>query len=100
MTAAQKALSALSLAKRAGKLVTGFDAVMKSARKGETGLVVISCGASEKTKKEAEFYCARAGVRLLEAPFSLEDAQQVFQKRIGVFGLTDPGFQNMLEQLC
>lgn len=90
-----KELSALALARRAGKLVMGFDAVMKSARTGETVLVVLSDALSPKTRKEACFYCEKYHVPVLDASFALEEAEQVLGKRAGVFGLTDKGFRNL-----
>lgn len=92
-----KTLSALALAKRAGKLVMGFDAVMESVRKGETVLVVLASGLSPKTVKEAEFYCGRSGVPLLTADIPLEEAGYVLGKRSGVFGVADKGFRKLLE---
>ena len=92
-----KALSALALARRAGKLVMGFDAVIKSAQKGETVLVVLAAGLSPKTVKEAEFHCGKCRVGTVTAEFSLEEAEVVLGKRCGVFGVTDRGFQKLLE---
>ena len=94
---ADKTLSALALARRAGKLIMGFDAVMESARMGETVLVVLSCGLSPKTVKEASFHCGRFGVPFLTADVSLEEAEHVLGKRAGVFGVADDGFRTLLE---
>lgn len=92
-----KVLSALALAKRAGKLVTGFDAVMKSARKRETVLVILAAGLSPKTVKEAEFHCARIKVPAVLAEIGLDEAETVLGKRAGVFGVTDAGFRRLIE---
>jgi len=48
---ANRALSRLGLAMRAGKLVTGDEAVMKAVRSGEAKLVVLARDASENTGK-------------------------------------------------
>lgn len=95
----ERALSGLALAKRAGKLVVGFDAAMKTARKGEAALVVLSKSLSPKTQKEAHFYCEKYGVALYEAGFALEDAERVLGKHAGVFALTDKGFRNLFDRL-
>ena len=92
-----KALSALALAKRAGKLVIGFDAVMKAAQKGETVLVVLTSGLSPKTVKEAGFRCERLNTTVLTADISLDEAEYVLGKRAGVFGITDKGFRRLLK---
>lgn len=92
-----RALAALALAKRAGKLVTGFDAVMKSVQKKETVLVVLASDLSLKTKKEAAFRCERLNAATLTADISLDEAEYVLGKRSGVFGITDKGFRKLLE---
>ncbi len=92
-----KALSALALAKRAGKLVMGFDAVMKSAQKGETVLVVLASGLSPKTAKEAWFRCERLNAVVLTADISLDETEYVLGKRAGIFGITDKGFRKLVE---
>jgi len=93
-----KLLSALALARRARKLVIGFDAVIDSAKKRETLLVLISTELSPKTAKEAAFHCERLGVPLLTAPISLDEALKVLGKHSGVFGVTDQGFCRLLEK--
>ena len=92
-----KALSGLALAKRAGKLVMGFDAVMDSAKRGETKLVALSTELSPKTQKEAAYYCERYGTALIRITLPLEDAKSVLGKRSGVFGITDEGFRRLLQ---
>ena len=95
----ERALSGLALARRAGKLAMGFDAAMKTARKGDAAFVVLSDALSPKTKKEAHFYCEKYGVVFYEAGFTLEEAERVLGKRAGVFALTDRGFRNLFERL-
>jgi ribosomal protein L7Ae-like RNA K-turn-binding protein len=90
-------LSALALARRAGKLVMGFDAVMKSVQKGETSLVVLASGLSPKTVKEAEFRSKRLNAVVLTADISLDEAEYVLGKRAGIFGITDKGFRRLVE---
>ncbi len=92
-----KALSALALARRAGKLVIGFDAVMKSVQKRETVLVVLAEDLSSKTAKEARFFCEKYGAEAVQRAVSLHDAETVLGKRAGVFGITDRGFQRLLK---
>ena len=91
-----KTLFALSLARRAGKLVMGFDAVMESAEKGETLLVVVSSSLSPKTQKEAAFRCERCQTEIISADLPLEEAEAVLGKRSGIFGVTDEGFRDLL----
>ena len=47
-----KALSYLGLAMRAGKIVTGDEAVLKAVRSSEAKLVVLAGDASDNTQKK------------------------------------------------
>lgn len=47
-----KTLSYLGLAMRAGKIVTGDEAVLKAVRSSEARLVVLAGDASDNTQKE------------------------------------------------
>lgn len=48
-----KALSYLGLAMRAGKIVTGDEAVLKAVRSSEAKLVVLAGDASDNTQKSS-----------------------------------------------
>lgn len=89
-------LSALSLARRAGKLTMGFDAVMKSAAMGEAFAVVVSSSASEKTRKEAAFRCEMYDVPLYEAGFTMDEAERMLGKHAGIFSLSDENFLRLV----
>ena len=46
-----RALSALGLARRAGKLNWGFDTAVEAMRSGACGVVILAADLSDKTKK-------------------------------------------------
>lgn len=91
-------LMALALAKRAGKLTAGFDAVMKAAAAGEAKAVVASRELSPKTLKEAAFQCGRYQVPLLQAGFSLEQAERVLGKRAGIYSVNDEQLVRLVQK--
>lgn len=62
-----KALSALGMAMRAGKLATGDEIVLKAIRAGKAKLVVLAGDASNNTKKKFNDKCASYQVSLVEA---------------------------------
>ena len=49
-------LFALSLCRKAGALVTGFDAVKESVFKGKAQLVLCACDASPGTARRAQSF--------------------------------------------
>ena len=52
-----KAVFALSLCRKAGALVTGFDAVKESVYKGKAALVLCAQDASEGTQARVRRFC-------------------------------------------
>lgn len=55
-----KCYGMLGIATKAGKLVSGTDAVVDSLKKKQAKLVIVAEDASDKTKKEINFLCSKA----------------------------------------
>lgn len=90
--------SVISLANKAGKLVTGEDAVRNSIRNGKLKLAIVSVDASDNTKKRisnsAAFY---------NTSFIIWGMKEDFGRSIGksarsVLGITDENFSNSLKE--
>lgn len=91
-----KALSRLGLARRAGKLVTGEEGVLKAIRSGQARLVILSADASENTRKKTADKCTSYGIPLLTG-FSRQELGGAVGKHEGVmFAITDQGFADMI----
>ena len=93
-----KAYSIISLASKAGKLVTGEDAVRNSIRGGKVKLAIVSEDASDNTKKRignsADFY---------KVSFIIWGMKEEFGKSVGksarsVLGITDENFSKSLKK--
>lgn len=84
-------LSTICLCRRADKLVIGFDAVLGEIGSPRFGGVIIAADVSAKTEKEVRFHAQRYGKEVLKAAFSMDEAQDVIGKRVGVFLITDEG---------
>ena len=86
-------LGTIGLCRRAGKLITGFDAVTAEVRAPGTKAagVLLASDLSEKTKKEIRFECGKKGVPVNEIPETLDDLKQVTGKRTGVLAVLDDG---------
>ncbi|MEG1863321.1 MAG: ribosomal L7Ae/L30e/S12e/Gadd45 family protein [Oscillospiraceae bacterium] len=52
-----KLLFAISLAKKSGKLINGFDSVKAAVLDGSAHLVIITQDTSEKTIKRVKYFC-------------------------------------------
>ena len=84
-------LSTISLCRRAGKLVIGFDAVIDGMSPKNFGGVILAADVSAKTEKEVRFHAERQKKEVVCAAFSMDEARDVLGKRAGVFLVTDEG---------
>lgn len=86
---------ALSLCRKAGALVTGFDAVKESVYKGEAQLVLCAGDLSAGTRSRVEAFCD-GFVPALPLGRTQTEVAHVLKKPAGVFAVTDPE----LAKLC
>ena len=89
-------ISTLSLARRAGKLILGFDKVAEAMRSGEVRGVFYSTDLSEKSRKELCFTAQKHQMEPLPLAVTMEHA---CGKRSGVIALSDQGFAKKLCEL-
>lgn len=96
--AAENRLTAsLTMCRKAGKLLLGFDAVKEAAAQGSVRLVLLASDASAKTEKEARFFAGSLPVRKL--PLDMDALKLYFRKRTAVFGVCEDGFAAKLMTL-
>lgn len=93
----EKVISALSLSKKAGKLILGFDVVKESVQNKTAKLVVLASDVSFKTKKEMDFICSGQEVKRVTIPLKMDEIWYVVGKRAGVIAVTDNGFADMID---
>lgn len=96
MTMANKVLSRLGLAMRAGKLVSGEEVVLKALRSREAKLVLLAGDASDNTIKKITDKCKSYGVPLLIGFTRFELGSAVGKPERVLFAVTDRGFADML----
>lgn len=88
----------LSLCKRAGKLILGFDVVKKSMQDQTAELVVIAKDLSQKTRKEIEYLSEQLDVPVLAIDFTLDELWYLIGKRVGVMSITDYGLSEKIKK--
>lgn len=86
---------ALSLCRKAGALVTGFDAVKESVQKDKAYLVLCAGDVSDGTRRRVHTFCEDL-IELVELPQTQFALSQISKKPTGVFAVTDPE----LAKLC
>ncbi len=83
-----KLYNALSLAKRAGALTVGFDAVCEAVQKKEAALVLLAQDTSEGTTKRVHRTC-QDYCEVLFLPYKQEQIFNITKKQIGVMAITN-----------
>ena len=87
-----KLLSMLGLARRAGKLESGFDAAVIAAREGKAALLLAARDISEKTFQNLRYEAEKAGIPVVRRPADIEETSRACGRKAGVHALTDRGF--------
>ena len=91
-------LSSLGLARRAGKLVFGFETVKTAMQKGEAEVIFCASDISEKTAKEISFLSERMETELVKTAYDMKTLGASIGKMTGIICITDEGFAQMLIQ--
>lgn len=95
----EKILSLLGFAKKAGKLVTGNNAVLRSILYGDAEVVIVTENAGDSVKKKFGRLCKENGIE-----FFILGSQEDFERATGeqnkvIYSVVDAGFKNKLVQL-
>lgn len=90
-----KLLSAVSLARRSGNLIFGFDAVCEAAKGGQAFLVLLAQDASQGTQKRVRRAC-EPHCPVLSTHLQQEDIARITHKPAGVLAVLDKD----LAKLC
>lgn len=92
----------LGMARRAGKLTAGFDAVAALIGRGKAAAVMTAADLSEKTNKELRFAAQDRPGLFLPLPLRKEEigAALGLKKPVGVLALEDEGFAASLRKLA
>lgn len=94
-----KALSYLGLAMRAGKIVTGDEAVLKAVRSSEAKLVVLAGDASDNTQKKFRDKCGTYDIPLVIAFHRDSLGASIGKDHRVVLAVTDKGFAEMISRV-
>ncbi len=79
---------ALSLCRKAGALVMGFEAVKESALNHTAQLVLCASDVSDGTRRRVNNFCERAGTPCAVLNKAQADLLPVTKKCVGVFAVT------------
>lgn len=102
MNSQNKTVNLLMIARKAGKLMLGFDMVSEALKTGKATAVIFSGDASERTKKEVLFLMKRMGISIpcyTLTEYTKESLGHFLGKMTAVLAVCDEGFSNQIEKL-
>lgn len=88
--------SLLGLARRAGKVVSGEETVLRAIREQKARVVIMSADASDRTKKTVNDKCNFYKVPIFEASERVTLGQAIGQPPRVLIAVTDSGFAGKL----
>ena len=95
-----KILGIIGLCKKAGKLVFGFDAVLRAVLKKKSGTILISCDFSVKSlnniKEKLNNFNAQI---IILKDITMQDIYCVLKNKTGVILIQDEGFACAVRKL-
>ena len=91
----------LGFATRAGKTIVGTDLACRAMPSGKVKLLIVSCGASDSTKKKLTVKSDFYGLKALIADIDTEELGRVVGKRsaVAAVALTDKMFAGEILKL-
>ncbi len=95
----RRTFNLLGICLRAGKAVKGFDSAVEAAKNGTAHCILTAADASVKTKKEAEYYCGKYGIKYFDTELSKTEMGRLCGKDTGVLAVTDKGFSDGFEKI-
>lgn len=91
----------LGLSRRAGRLIWGYDAVLKAVASGEAKLVVLAEDTAPHTAKRIEQACETAGIDRYMLPFGKEMlGRAIGRADTAVAAVSDDGFSEGIRKYC
>lgn len=92
-----KILSYISLAKKSGNLLTGFESVKACIINKKTCIVFTSYDLSNKSRKEISYVALKYETKLVNlSDISMDDLYWITSKRAGIFSIIDLGLASAI----
>lgn len=92
-------LSLMGVAKKAGKITVGHDAVSDSIKKHKSELVIIASDLSSRSKQDMEQLTKKNRVKLSEVKIKMNDMYKAVGNRTGIVSINDKGFAKKMTDI-
>lgn len=99
MNSQQKAINLLTMCRKSGRVIMGFDAVKEAAIEKGVSCVIVADNISLKTLKEVKFFCSNTGTKIIKIGIGSDDVFDALGKEAVVMAIADYGFAKRFEEL-
>ena len=96
----QKLTGILSICRKAGKLVLGFDPMKEALEKKQVSGVLTTADISPKTYKEVCYFCQKKKIPVCPVPLTMFQLGSAVGRKAAVAAVLDKGFFDRISQLC
>lgn len=94
-----KVYGLLGLAARARKVVSGTDACIQEIKKNGIKLLIVAEDASEKTKKNFQFYCKNSGIPIYIFGNIEELSKTIGKSNKAIIGIKEENFSKEIVRI-
>jgi len=95
----KKLLLFLGLARKAGKLILGHDAVLNFILKNKGSLVLVSSDVSERSFKKIKEVCDLNKIEIINLEVNMDDILKNLGKRAGIMAVINSNFISKIKNL-
>lgn len=88
----KKLIDLLTVCRKAGRMVMGFDAAKEAVLNGKAGSVLLAEDISPKTEKEIRFFAGKNSIPAAKTGCTQNDFYIGIGKKVGVIAVCDDGF--------
>lgn len=99
MNSQQKVINILTICRKAGRIVWGFDAVKEAVMEANVSCVIVTDDISVKTLKEVRYFCKNCHVDIIRLDIDSYDMFDAAGKQTVVAAICDYGFAKKIREL-
>ncbi len=88
----EKIIGLLTICRKAGKMVYGFDSVKESIVDSKAKAVLLASDISPKTAKEIRFFANKTAIDVVQTDIAIKEFEFRIGKKAGVMGICDEGY--------
>ena len=89
----------LGISAKAGKVISGYDAVLEKVIKNKVDLVIVAKNASEKTIKNIMYYCNKYNIDIIIFGDIASNSKAIGKKNRAIIGITEKNLADNIKKV-